>query len=83
MNFLNNKFQQSFEAVAQKFLSKLQYGELTVIFPSGRVKKFKGLKRGQRADLIINNYKFITKILKRKSIGFAESYMDGDLALLI
>ena len=32
------------------------------------------------ADLTINNYKFISKILKRKSVGFAESYMDGDFS---
>ena len=42
MNYVNNKFQQSFEALAQKFLSKLKYGELSVKFPSGVVKKFKG-----------------------------------------
>jgi len=78
MNFVNNKFHQSFEVLVQKFLSKLEYGELSVIFPSGVIKKFKGIKSGQKADLIINNYKFISKILKRKSLGFAESYMDGD-----
>ncbi|MDC6448336.1 cyclopropane-fatty-acyl-phospholipid synthase [Alphaproteobacteria bacterium] len=78
MNYVNNKFQQSFEALAQKFLSKLQYGELSVKFPSGAVKQFKGKNSDQKADLIINNYKFISKILKRKSIGLAESYMDGD-----
>ncbi|MBI04658.1 MAG: SAM-dependent methyltransferase [Pelagibacteraceae bacterium] len=80
MNFINNKFQQSFEVVAQRFLSKLQYGELTVIFPSGTVNLFKGIKNGPKADLLINNYKFISKIFKRKSIGFAESYMDGDFS---
>ena len=78
MSYVNNKFQQSFEIVAQKFLSKLKYGELSVKFPSGNIKKFKGINTYQKADLIINNYKFISKILKRKSIGFAESYMDGD-----
>ena len=78
MNYVNNKFHQSFELVAQKFLSKIQFGELSVKFPSGNVQKFKGSDSNEKADLIINNYKFISKILKRKSIGFAESYMDGD-----
>ncbi len=75
---LNNKFQQSFEVIAQKFLSKIKYGELLVKFPSGTTKIFKGANSDYKADLIINNYKFISKILKRKSVGFAESYMDGD-----
>ncbi len=80
MNYVNNKFQQSFEMLAQKFLSKLKYGELTVKFPSGAIKQFKGINTYQKADLVINNYKFISKILKRKSIGLAESYMDGDFS---
>ena len=78
MNYVNTKFQQSFESMAQKFLSKLQFGELLVTFPSGKVIKFKGKHSGQNAELIIKNYKFVAKILKRKSIGFAEAYMDGD-----
>ena len=77
---LNSKFQQSFEVVAQKFFSKLKYGELSVKFPSGTVKKFKGINNDKKANLIINNYKFISKILKRKSVGFAESYIDGDFS---
>jgi len=80
MNFVNSKFKHSFEVVVQKFLSKLKYGELLVKFPSGTVKRFKGINGDQKADLIINNYKFVSKILKRKSVGFAESYMDGDFS---
>ncbi len=76
----NIKFQQPFEIVSQKFLSKIKYGELSVKFPSGSIKKFKGNNSDIKADLTINNYKFITKILKRKSVGFAESYMDGDFS---
>jgi len=75
---LNSKFQQPLEVIAQKFLSKIKYGELSVKFPSGSTKTFKGINNDYKADLIINNYKFISKILKRKSLGFAESYMDGD-----
>ena len=75
---LNSKFKQPFEIVAQKFLSKIKYGQLSVKFPSGSIKTFKGITSDHKADLNINNYKFISKILKRKSVGFAESYMDGD-----
>ena len=78
MNYVNNKFQQSLESMVQKFLSKLQFGELSVTFPSGKEIKFQGEHNGQKADIVINNYKFVTKILKKKSIGFAEAYMDGD-----
>ncbi len=76
----NTKFQQPFEIVTQKFLSKIKYGELKVKFPSGSIKTFKGNDNNYKADLTINNYKFISKIIKRKSVGFAESYMDGDFS---
>ena len=78
MNYMNNKLHQSFEIFAQKFLSKIQLGELSVKFPSGNVQSFKGSDSSEKADIVINNHKFISKIFKRKSIGFAESYMDGD-----
>ena len=75
---LNIKLQQPLEVISQKFLSKIKYGELSVKFPTGRTKTFTGINNDYKADLTINNYKFISKILKRKSVGFAESYMDGD-----
>ena len=78
MNYVNDKFQQSFEIVSKKFLSKIHYGELVVTFQSGEIVHFTGVENNQKADILINNYKFISKILKKKSIGFAESYMDGD-----
>ncbi len=76
----NSKFQQPFELLTQRFLSKIKYGELTVKFPSGSIKTFKGNDKNYTANLTINNYKFVSKILKRKSVGFAESYMDGDFS---
>ena len=77
---LYNKFKPPFEIVSQKFLSKIKYGELLVTFPSGSMQSFTGINSAHKADLTINNYKFISKILKRKSVGFAESYMDGDFS---
>ena len=77
---LYNKFKPPFEIVAQKFLSKIKYGELSVTFPSGSMQSFRGINSEHKADLTINNYKFISKILKRQSVGFAESYMDGDFS---
>ena len=73
MNYVNDKFQRSFEIVAERFLSKIGFGELIVTFPSGSTKSFKGTDGDEIADLKLHNYKFISKIIKRKSIGFAES----------
>ena len=77
---LNNKFKQPIEVISKKFFSKIKFGELTVKFPSGSIKIYKGINCYHKADLTINNFKFISKIFKRKSVGFAESYMDGDFS---
>ena len=47
----NNKFQQPFEIVTQKFLSKIKYGELSVKFPSGSIRTFRGNTGDNIADL--------------------------------
>ena len=39
---------------------------------------FIGEKNGYEADIKLNNYKLFSKLLRKGSIGFAESYMDGD-----
>ena len=71
---LYNKFKPPFEIVSQKFLSKIKYGELSVTFPSGSMQLFTGINSAHKADLTINNYKFISKILKRKSNIFFNIY---------
>ena len=64
MNYVNDKFQRSFEIVAERFLSKIGFGELIVTFPSGLTKSFKGTNGDEIADLKLHNYKFISKIIK-------------------
>ena len=59
----NSKLQQPLEVLSQKFLSKIKYGELSVKFPSGNTKIFNGINSNHKAKLVINNYKFISKIL--------------------
>ena len=39
---------------------------------------FIGEKSGYEADIKLNNYKLFSKLLRKGSTGFAESYMDGD-----
>ena len=64
----NTKFQQPFELVTQKFFSKIKHGELTVKFPSGAIKTFKGNDKNYKADLTINNYReiFLNFVWKKK-----------------
>ena len=78
MNIFKNYFINSIERLAINFLSRNNYGEIYVTFPSGISRNFIGNLQGHKADIKFNNYKLIYKLFKNGSIGFAESYMDGD-----
>ena len=73
-----NLFNFSAEKVANSFFQKIKYGNLSVSFPSGKIIHFRGKNHGVEADLKLNNFSMVGKLLKKGSIGFAESYMDDD-----
>ena len=58
-------------------LKKIQVGSLKVTLPDGRVYLFEGPLKGNHGELVINDTKAITKILKSSDIGLAEAYRDN------
>ena len=78
MYYLNNIINLSIEKFALKFFEKIEYGSLSVEFPSGNISRFEGKEYAIRAKIKLKNFLLIKKIVKRGAIGFAESYMDGD-----
>ena len=76
MNFLKKNASKSLEKLLIIFLSKIKYGSLDVLFPSGNRKIFNGYEKGYSASIRINNYSFLNYIFKKGSVGFAEAYMD-------
>ena len=77
MNFIKNNAEKSVEKLLNNFLSKINFGSLEVIFPSGNKKIFNGKEQGLSADIKINNYSFLKYILSKGSVGFAEAYMQN------
>ena len=77
MNFFRNNLDNTLEKFAKKFLSKINYGNLEVTFPSGEKKVYSGINDGLTASIVINNFNFLSYILKRGSVGYAEAYMQG------
>ena len=68
------------EITRKKFLRKLEeikYGSLTVTDSKGKKYFFKGDLEGEDADVIINNWSFVLKLIATGDIGFAESYRDN------
>ena len=80
MQKINKFFSHSIEKVAEKIFQKTLYGNLTVSFPSGKIKNYKGSEKGIQADLRLKNFSMIVKLIKKGAVGFAESYMDGDFS---
>ena len=80
MFFLQDSFNNSIEKISNKFLNKIKYGSLNVIYPSKKSLEYNGEKDGYNANIVIHNFKFFSKVFKKGSIGFAESYIDGDFS---
>ena len=77
MNFFRNNLDKTLEKLVKNFLSKIKYGNLEVKFPSGEKKIYAGIDDGLTASIHIHNYKFLSYIFKRGSVGYAEAYMKG------
>ena len=80
MQNINNFFHYSVEKVTDRFFKRIKYGNLKVSFPSGKIVHFKGSNQGINADIELNNFLLIEKLLRKGVVGFAESYMDGDFS---
>ena len=75
MKFFKNNLDKTLEKLVKNFLSKIKYGNLDVEFPSGEKKIYSGIDNGLNASIIIHNYNFLSYVLKRGSVGYAEAYM--------
>ena len=77
MSFFKNNIDKTFEKLLNNFFLKIKYGNLEVIFPSGQKKIYYGKEDGISSFIEIHNYKFLSYIIKKGSVGFAEGYMNG------
>jgi len=61
-------------------LSRLQYGELTLITPDGGSYLFRGAHPGLQAQLQVYDWRALRRIVLAGDIGLAEAWRDGWLA---
>ena len=69
---------ETIESFTHNFFKKTKFGKINVVFPSGNIVVYEGAKKGFTADIRLNNFSLIYKILKKGPVGLAESYIDGD-----
>jgi len=59
-------------------LSGLRRGSLELTLPGGGSRVFHGRSDGVQARIQLNNFGVLWKSVRRGTVGFAESYIDGD-----
>ncbi len=62
-----------------KLLGPPQSGALSVQFPNGRTKTLGDPQSGVHARLIFNNFSVLQRSMRRGTVGFAASYIKGDI----
>ena len=66
------------EALLNKWLSRIEAGELRAVFPSNFQKVYSGGQVGPTADIQINSWKLVPRLLLSGDMGLAESFLSGE-----
>ena len=66
------------EALLDKWLSRIEAGELRAVFPSNFQKVYSGGQVGPAADIKINSWKLVPRLLLSGDMGLAESFLSGE-----
>ena len=66
------------EALLDKWLSRIEAGELRAVFPSNFQKVYLGGQVGPTADIQINSWKLVPRLLLSGDMGLAESFLSGE-----
>ena len=66
------------EALLDKWLSRIEAGELRAVFSSNFQKVYSGGQVGPTADIQINSWKLVPRLLLSGDMGLAESFLSGE-----
>jgi cyclopropane-fatty-acyl-phospholipid synthase len=65
--------------IGRRLIGRPRHGAITINMPNGRAYTFGDPATGFHPVLRIRSFKVVTKTLQRGTVGFAQSYIDGDL----
>ena len=68
----------AFRSVLRIASENWEFGRLTFVLPSGREVVVAGDKPGPHAKLIVNDFRFVSRVLSAGDIGFGEGFMAGE-----
>jgi cyclopropane-fatty-acyl-phospholipid synthase len=70
-----------FEWMGKHLIGRPRHGAVTIHFPNGKSRTFGNPATGQHPVLYIRNFSTVSKTLARGTVGFAQSYIDGDIEI--
>lgn len=56
-------------------LGRTRFGELTLVTPEGATRRFAGDRDGERATIVLKDWRVVDAVLRQGDIGLGESYM--------
>jgi cyclopropane-fatty-acyl-phospholipid synthase len=59
-------------------IAQIDFGQITVVLPSGDRIQRSGASTGPSAMLVLNRWRAIGRLISQGDLGFAEAYIDGD-----
>jgi cyclopropane-fatty-acyl-phospholipid synthase len=65
--------------VGKHLIGRPKHGAITIHFPNGKSHTFGNPATGEHPVMHIHNFKVLGKTLARGTVGFAQSYIDGDV----
>jgi cyclopropane-fatty-acyl-phospholipid synthase len=64
---------------ARRLIGRPRHGAITLTYPNGESQTYGDPLSGQHAKMRLRNFDVLGKVLRRGTLGFAQSYMDGDV----
>jgi cyclopropane-fatty-acyl-phospholipid synthase len=67
--------------VGRQLIGRPRHGAITIYFPNGKCRTFGKPGTGQHPVLHFRNFRALTETVRRGTVGFAQSYIDGDVEI--
>lgn len=67
--------------IGQRLIGRPRHGAVTLILPNGKSRTFGNPATGQHPTIRVKSFGLATKTLSRGTVGFAQSYIDGDVEI--
>ncbi len=67
--------------VGERLIGRPKHGAVTITFPNGKSRTFGNPATGEHAVLHLKNFSVLMNTMRRGTVGFAQSYIDGDVEI--